>query len=434
MANFTGGPGPDILVGTDNDDTIYGYGGNDVLTDGGGNDKVFGGNGNDTIHNLGGTDLFNGGSGRDKLVTDISDTGRFTPQSFQVIFDTVAGVHGQRATTAGRDTLKGIEDFTLLGDFDVFVTTGDEKNVIRTDLGNDRINVGGGNDKVFAGGGNDRIFGGDGDDQLYGGRGRDYIEAGGGDDKVFGGAGNDTLVMTGSGAQSFDGGSGVDTFKSATGDFGLDASLVIGVNLKTGEAGLVGGHANNDTVSRIENVVWSGYNNMELVGNGGDNTLASGSGNDLLRGNGGRDTLLGNNGRDRLFGNNGADMLKAGKGQDKLVGGRGQDEMYAGNDAATDTFVFKDGDTAKGKALADRVHQFDSGTDKLDLTGIDADSATGGNQSLSFSAGGAAAHSVWVEQIGSNAWVNGDVDGDGATDFRIKMVDLTGLDAADVLL
>src|SRR6185503_3313755 len=53
-----GGPGNDIITGTDEANTLFGGAGNDLLRGNGGNDSLRGGDGNDTL---------DGGTGKDVL-------------------------------------------------------------------------------------------------------------------------------------------------------------------------------------------------------------------------------------------------------------------------------------------------------------------------------------------------------------------------------
>ena len=81
------------------------------------------------------------------------------------------------------------------------------------------------------------------------------------------------------------------------------------------------------------------------------------------------DTLNGGGGNDSLFGADGADLLKGGTGNDSLSGGSGDDTLEGGSGA--DLFVaggFGDGAT-------DRVTDFDSAEDVLDLSLFFADIA-----------------------------------------------------------
>ena len=78
--------------------------------------------------------------GSDTLITDIS-TG-FDERSFEIGFDTVAGTHGRLNSTVGQDTITGIENFTLKGNFNAVVTGGDEDNIFITDAGDDTMSAG----------------------------------------------------------------------------------------------------------------------------------------------------------------------------------------------------------------------------------------------------------------------------------------------------
>lgn len=124
---------------------------------------------------------------------------------------------------------------------------------------------------------------------------------------------------------------------------------------------------------------------------GGNDTLRGGDGSDVLAGDGGTDFLFGDNGddvlngglgNDRLQGGAGADTLLGGIGDDVLTGGAGRDVLVGGRGA--DKFVFtsplQSGTTFQ---TADFIRDFQSGTDKIVLTGIDADSTTPGVQAFS---------------------------------------------------
>lgn len=141
----------------------------------------------------------------------------------------------------------------------------------------------------------------------------------------------------------------------------LDATLKL-VGVKS--LGLSGG---NDM-----NVDGNGRNNT-ISGSGGDNTLNGLRGRDSLSGNGGRDRLIGGNGNDdlagnkgndRLFGGNGADHLQGGNGRDRLIGGNGNDDLAGGGGA--DTFRFANG------FGTDTITDFAAGNDreKIDLSRV----------------------------------------------------------------
>ena len=160
--------------------------------------------------------------------------------------------------------------------------------------GHDTIYGFGGNDRIRGDGGNDTIYAGSGDDTLTGGDGNDTMDAGNGDDTLTGGNGADTMI----------GGFGTDTanYKDELGG-GIIVDLASGHGF--------GGAAAGDTLSGIENVNGTQYNDI-LIGDGGNNVLDGHQGDDTLKGGGGADTL---------YGNVGEDVLVGGAGADKLIGG-----------------------------------------------------------------------------------------------------------------
>ena len=96
-----------------NDNVITTDAGDDRIYDGDGEDEVRTGSGDDIIYNGGGIDYFDGGDGTDTLVDDLTTelNGGFEPQSFEVAFNTVTGIHGRVNSDIGQDTIVGIENF-----------------------------------------------------------------------------------------------------------------------------------------------------------------------------------------------------------------------------------------------------------------------------------------------------------------------------------
>ncbi|HYG47900.1 MAG TPA: M10 family metallopeptidase C-terminal domain-containing protein [Allosphingosinicella sp.] len=138
---------------------------------------------------------------------------------------------------------------------------------------------------------------------------------------------------------------------------------------------------------------------------------ASGSGNDTLRGN-----AAGN----RLDGGAGADVLRGDGGADMLIGGAG-----------ADTFRYASESDSGGGAV-DHVTDFESGSDRIDLGLIDANSLAGGDQGFSWigsnafgGSGAASAGELRAYQSGGDWFVEGDTDGDGNADLVIQ-VTVTG--------
>jgi serralysin len=112
----------------------------------------------------------------------------------------------------------------------------------------------------------------------------------------------------------------------------------------------------------------------------------------------------------------GNDILRGNDVANRLDGGAGNDE-YTGAGGA-DTFVFKN------LGGADKIMDFLSGTDKIDLSGIDANTASANDQAFAFIGNAAftAAGQVrtYTDSTGKNM-IAGDVNGDGIADFTIQI-------------
>ncbi|MDA8859992.1 hypothetical protein N9I33_00840, partial [Paracoccaceae bacterium] len=296
------------------DDYLDGGDGDDYIEDGMGSDEVYGGAGDDTINNIGGSDLFDGGDGSDTLITDISSG--FDERSFEVGFDTVAGTHGRLNSDVGQDTISGIENFTLNGNFNAVVTGGDEDNIFITDAG---------------------------DDVLTGGAGDDTLSAWMGNDKVYAGAGNDTIINTG-GEDLFDGGEGIDTLvtdlsqsvKDKLGFSNWDFDIVLDLTADDPHMRHYGLKPDGtdyawDEIYGIENYTLIGNFNAIVTGGDDDNTFITDAGDDILNGGDGNDTLVGGAGNDTIDGGAGNDTLDGGAGNDTLDGGAGDDTLDGGS-------------------------------------------------------------------------------------------------------
>ena len=118
----------------------------------------------------------------------------------------------------------------------------------------------------------------------------------------------------------------------------------------------------------------------------------------------GNDTLLGNAVANRLDAGAGNDVLNGAGGNDTLIGGSGNDRFVFGNIGGVD-----------------KILDFVSGTDKIDLRLFDPGAAVG-DQAMVF-VGNAAFGSIAGEVRSYNAGginhVAGDVDGNGVADFII---------------
>ena len=115
----------------------------------------------------------------------------------------------------------------------------------------------------------------------------------------------------------------------------------------------------------------------------GGGTLNGTGEEETLNGQGGNDTLNGLGGNDTLNGNGGGDTINGGDGNDRITPGTGLDIMFGGAD--NDTFVFTSNTHSSTLAASrDIVRDFLQGADKVDLSGIDANTSTGGNGTFAF--------------------------------------------------
>ena len=282
--------------------------------------------------------------------------------------------------------------------------------------------------------------GGSGADVLIGNAVANVLTGNGGDDWLMGKEGADTL----------NGGAGFDTASYISAGAGVIASLASNTGSAGDAAGdkftsieklegsrfadtLNGGNA-NDTLSGLagndvldagngNDALDGGDDNDTLRGGNGDDTLEGGAGNDVLEGGNGNDTLGGGAGNDALEGGNGDDSMTGGAGIDTLLGGNGLDVLNGGigNDVLTggngnDQFAFTD------LGGGDRVTDFHRGSDKIDVSGIDA--ITGGaDNAFAFIGSGAfggVAGQLRAYSSGGSNYVAGDVNGDGVADFTIQ--------------
>ncbi|MFT3722038.1 MAG: calcium-binding protein [Hyphomonadaceae bacterium] len=195
------------------------------------------------------------------------------------------------------DDLFGGVDLTNSGSIygSIYLADGSSRSTItNTGYMEGNVLLGSGND--IYDGANGRLVG-----TLFGGAGNDTLKTGLGDDRIEGGAGADIL----------NGGAGRDTASYAASASAVTVSLLTG----TGS----GGDAAGDTLSNIENLEGSAFNDA-LTGDANSNWLYGNAGNDALDGGSGADLLVGGLGNDVYVVDNAGDIVTelVGEGRDTV--------------------------------------------------------------------------------------------------------------------
>ncbi len=170
----------------------------------------------------------------------------------------------------------------------------------------------------------------------------------------------------------------------------------------------------------------------------GNDKLVGGLGDDAMWGFDGNDVLQGDGGNDKLSGGSGKDNLQGGAGNDTLVGGSGIDVLSGG--AGRDVFVYEVAEEASVAAgtlrltALERITDFVRGQDRIDLSGIDANALTEGDDafaaligSRSFSAPGQ------LRFDASKCVLLGNTDHDAQAEFAIVLTGVSSFSMADVI-
>ncbi|MBC7987376.1 MAG: hypothetical protein H7X93_12030 [Sphingomonadaceae bacterium] len=473
----------DVITGGLGKDKIFGNAGNDVAnyniaTDG--NDRVNLGDGLDTVNVTGAAGqirlTFTSAEVGNGLTTD---SGTLANQDgFLAVRMQLEDGRGVASGPISRWDDEGTEFVAAAGStFEVRdlvsgVSRGTQFNVVRlgtsaSELINETgstvsyyINAGMGNDTVLGSNVADFLVGGAGDDDLRGRNGNDSFIGGSGNDKIEGGQGNDTAIhnISTDGADSIvlDDADSTDfvivnaaapgqvrlTFTSAevgndsNNDSGTlanqDGGLAVRMQAEDGSDGLTG------DVTRVEDesvlfLAGAGvtFDVRDLVsGTARGDAFAAvrlgSSGDDVIdvtpfpityyiNGGGGNDSITGAVAEDFLVGGAGDDTLIGAQGRDSAIGGLGNDR-----------FVFREGDVTGdvGNGNVDRILDMATG-DLIDLSGIDADTVTAGDQAFSFVGtaefSGVAGELRYEVGSGGRTSVFGDTDGDSVADFQIRL-------------
>ncbi len=163
--------------------------------------------------------------------------------------------------------------------------------------------------------------------------------------------------------------------------------------------------------------------------------IAQGTIIEVAIGGSGNDTLIANDFGCTLRGGAGNDTLIGGAGFDRLVGGIGVDTMNGGGG---DYFVFAVGDNSAASGQHDRINGFISGTNWIDISGIDAVAATGAQDLFRFIGTSAFSGSAGQLNYSYNSSlgvtvIQGDTNGDGIADFAIDLAGNVTVSAGDFI-
>jgi len=135
-----------------------------------------------------------------------------------------------------------------------------------------------------------------------------------------------------------------------------------------------------------------------------------GAGDDVIGGNGANNLLSGGGGNDRLTGLSGTDRSEGGAGADIFV--------FAATGDSVDYRRSSDGKKSTSDVLAD----FTSGTDRIDLSAVDAVRGTAGDDAFAFIGSAGFTHQAGQLRFDARdgfVHIFGDVDGDAVADLHI---------------
>lgn len=397
--------GSAAINGTGNDaaNQITGNGAANSLTGGLGNDSLNGGAGADTLV---------GGEGNDLYTVDNAG-------------DVVIEAAGE-----GIDTVQASISHALADEVETLTLTG---GAAIDGSGNGLANVltgNGGANRLDGGVGADTMIGGNGDDTYIVDDAGDVVTeaAGQGTDRVETALSAYTLSLhverltytgtgtfTGTGnaaANSITGGAGADMMAGLDGNDTLNGGA--GADTLTGGAG--------DDLYIVDD---AGDVVVEAAGEGTDTVITS-LGSLSLAGHVEVLTFTGTGGFVGI-GNGLANAITGGAGNDTLDGGSGADTLTGG--AGTDTYAVDDGDVVTDFAAADG--------DRLDLTGLDADSTQAGIQAFTWidsDAFGNIAGELRWELAGSDLKLLADLDGDGDADLTVTLNGVASITGVDLIL
>ena len=339
----------DTLYGTSTDDSINGQQGDDNLQGLEGNDVLTGGLGNDTLSGDEGDDtyVFNLGDGQDTII-EYTDTGMndvltlgygLDAEAVQVLrenADLVLNFNGSDKVRIANYFERVIESIQFadgtVWDVDTVVGKAVQQG---TEAADTLIGFWGVDNRIEGLAGDDDIAGGDKNDTLAGGTGNDTLTGGYGNDTyVFNAGDGRDAVVEYTGANS-----GIDTLLFGEGIAADDIQLIrqdmdLVLDVGNDDQVRIASYFNKvvENIEFSDGTVWNYATVSNRLVQRGTNEADSLTGvwntNNAIEGLDGDDVLNGANRNDFLNGGNGNDQLYSGAGVDILQGAAGADILY----------------------------------------------------------------------------------------------------------
>ena len=376
IENAIGGGGDDILIGNDSANILNGGAGADTMNGGAGDDIYFVDNVNDDV-----------------------------VEANEVGFDEI------RSTVSYDLAGRYVERLVLLGSADINAIGNSKANRLVGNDGDNILDGKGGADLMAGGKGNDTYVVNHAGDRVYENRNEGFDEIRSAVSYDLAGTYVERLVLLGSADLNATGNSQANRLVGNSGD-----NILNGL----GGADQMAGGLGDDTY-HVDNV---GDRIYESAGQGRDHVIASINFN--LAGIYAEDLTLtgsarygiGNSLDNVITGNAEYNILSGGGGDDVLIGGGSFDAMSGG--AGRDTFMFLSV-LDSTVAASDRISDLEA-QDIIDLSRIDADTTTNGDQAFAFvDAFSGQAGQATLTFGGGVTMLNLDVDGDGVADFMLRM-------------
>lgn len=433
LGNYTLPPGVENLT--------YTGAGNPTLRGNGLDNVITGGVGNDFLDaSFGGSDTLIGGAGDDAFLFRAA----FTPSD---IVQAGAGGNDQMglqgnytgARAAVLSGVTGVEALILLSGTDTrFGDTANNRYSYTVVAEN--INVAAGETLIVDA--NDLRAG---ENVTFDGSretdGSFFVYAGMGIDSYTGGAQNDVFLFRSSGftrLDSIDGGGGTLDQIGLRGDYTGGNAVIFDATTMTNVEGLVLISGADTRFGRDTGARYSYDLTIATNANIAANTVFTVDGGTLqaderllFNGQGELDAsfrLFGGLGDDALYGGGGSDLIRGNLGAD-LMGGEGGADIFQYRSAAEST-----------AASRDTIFSFVTGSDKIDLSRIDANTGVEGDQAFTFIGEGAFTAAgqlrlVYVQDFnGLRVNIEGDIDGDGVADLVIQVLPDQPLTGSDFFL